>query len=162
MTKVKDIVRGKLDGNQFREVDIYGEFIIKSDSGKQSTTHGGVYGFFVRLDANELQALRDEASEKGTWVIKETRPLKPMYENVYPLYWGKDKSVGARFNAHLKNPDGRNEGKAGTGLARLCAYKSLKDKTLAVFAICVTNYSEFESHLRSLFPDLLKTKNSKI
>ena len=162
MKRVTEIVRGELDGKQFEQVDAYGEFTNDEYNGRKAITPGAVYGYFVRLEPDELKALRKEAEEKKSSAIDRAKEFESLYDNVYPLYWGKDESLGSRINAHLRNPGGKNEGKKGTGLIRLCAYKALKGKDIAVFSICVSNYAAFEVHLRAHFPDLLKTKNSKI
>ncbi|HLO64938.1 MAG TPA: hypothetical protein VK165_18405 [Azonexus sp.] len=161
MNRITAIVRSHLHGS-FHEVDAFGTFVNEPDNSKKTITPGGVYGFFVKLSADEVDLLFAEARSKNTLAINLRANFKPLVENIYPLYWGKDKSLGSRINAHIKNPDGRAQGKTGTGLVRLCAYSTLHGKEIGVVAVTVSDYSAFERHIRSIYPDLLKTKSTKI
>lgn len=110
---------------------------------------GAVYGFCVRLEANEHTRVFSEAEEKGTTRLGDIHEWRPLRDNIYPLYWGKDKMLGARIHQHLKNTK-------TTGLARLCAYTSLHSKEIACVALTVTRYSDLEAALQIAHPHLLK------
>ena len=156
MNEILKIVRNELDGKKYLEVDATGSFVNEADNSNKSIIPGSVYGFFVSLNNTEVEELFREAQGKDTCRLNEISDFKPIIKEIYPLYWGKDKSLGARINAHIKNPKGR------TGLARLCAYNSLHGKTISCIAIVVNNYSGFENHLQKTFPGLLKTKSVKL
>jgi hypothetical protein len=162
MNRVPNIIRSLLDGAEFSESDAFGKFINERDNSKKVIVPGGVYGFFAKLNKSQVDALYEEAKVKKTNALKEKSDFKPIIDDIYPIYWGKDKSLGSRINAHINNPDGKEQGKKGTGLIRLCAYKSLEKIEIGVFTIVVNNYSAFESHVRSQYPDLLKTKSTKL
>lgn len=156
MNKILNVVKGKLDGKRFYEVGATGSFVNEADNSKKTITPGSVYGFFTSLNQPDIKALFDEAKNKGTCRLNDINDFRPIIDDIYPLYWGKDKSLGARINAHIKNPEGK------TGLARLCAYKSLHGKSISCLALVINDYSGFEKHLQKSFPDLLKTKSVKI
>ena len=156
MDKILKVVRERLDGSRFSEVDAIGSFVNEADNSNKVIIPGSVYGFFVSLSQTEVKALFEEAKNKDTCRLKNINEFKPVIDDIYPLYWGKDKSLGARINAHIKNPKGK------TGIARLCAYKCLHDKTISCIALVINDYSGFEKHLQESFPDLLKTKSVQI
>jgi len=156
LNKILEVVRKELNGKKYTEVDAVGSFTNEANNANKSIIPGSVYGFFVSLDKSGVEVLFQEAIDKYTCRLNNISEFKPVIDDVYPLYWGKDKSLGARINAHIKNPKGK------TGLARLCAYKSLHGKTISCIALVVNDYSGFESHLQAIFPDVLKTKSVKL
>lgn len=162
MDRVPGIIRSLLDGDKFSESDAFGKFVNEPDNSKKIIVPGGVYGFFAKLNASQVEAFYQEAKKRGTNALKAESEFKPIIDDIYPIYWGKDKSLGSRINAHINNPDGKEQGKTGTGLIRLCAYESLKNVEIGVFTIVVNNYSAFERHVRSKYPDLLRTKSTKL
>jgi len=109
---------------------------------------GSTYGFCVRLNDQERDAVFNEAISKGTTRLNNVQEWLPLTENIYPLYWGKDKMLGARIHQHLKNTK-------TTGLARLCAYTTLHGKEIACVSLTVTQYSELEVALQNERPHLL-------
>lgn len=162
MNRIPKIIRSHLDGSTFHEVDAFGIFTNEHNNSKKTITPGSVYGFFVSLLPEDADLLFNEAKSKNALALSSRHEFKPIIDNIYPLYWGKDKSLGSRINGHIMNPDGKEQGKAGTGLVRLCAYLTLQNKEIGVFAIVVNDYSGFELRIRSIYPDVLKTKNTKI
>lgn len=156
MKEVVEIIRNELNSTEYEEVDALGSFLNESNNRGKVITPGSVYGFFVSLSKDEKEELFKEARVKQTLRPTNTSLIKPIKDNIYALYWGKDKSLGARINAHVNNPKGK------TGLARLSAYTSLHGKSISCFALVVNNYSGFEAHLQSKFPDILKTKSHEL
>lgn len=110
---------------------------------------GSVYGFCVRLNEQERYSVFTEAKSKKTNKLFNVQEWLPLRENIYPLYWGKDKRLGARIQQHLQN------NARGTGLARLCAYTTLHNKEIACVALTVTKYSELEDAIQNECPHLL-------
>lgn len=162
MKAVIEVIRTELVKSQSEECDIFGEFQLYNKLPK-NLTEGAVYGFFALLNEREKVALFEEAKIKGTNDLSSISNLIPIANNIYPLYWGKDKRIGSRINVHLTNPDGLEQGKkSGTALIRLSAYKALIGVKLAVFSIVVSKYSCFEKELQKAYPPLLLTKKSKI
>lgn len=125
-----------------------GVFVNRSNNAKALNLPGAVYGFAVRLSASERDAVFAEAQLKQTTRLVAIQDWLPLEDNVYPLYWGKDKMLGARIHQHLRNTK-------TTGLARLCAYASLHDKEIACVALTVTKYSELEAAIQKTHPHLL-------
>jgi len=162
MKAIPNLVRSHLDGVTHIEIDAFGIFKNEKDNSKKSITPGSVYGFFVSLSKIEADDLFNEAKCKQALALPSRGDFKPIVGDIYPLYWGKDKSLGARINGHITNPDGKEQGKTGTGLIRLCAYHTLHGKDIGVFAIVVNDYTSFEKHIRSIYPDLLKTKSTRL
>ena len=103
----------------------------------------------MRLSEKDRDAVFTEAQQKRTSRLKKVHEWHPLQVNIYPLYWGKDKMLGARIHQHLKNTK-------ATGLARFCAYKSLYDKEIACVAMTVTQYSDLEAALQKECPHLLR------
>jgi len=126
-----------------------GTFTNRSNNSKVLELPGAVYGFCVRLNDNERNSVFEEARSKQTTRLKNIQEWLPLQDNIYPLYWGKDKMLGARIHQHLKNTK-------TTGLARLCAYTSLHNKEIACVVLIVTRYSELETALQETHPHLLK------
>ena len=151
-----EFIRRELSSTDFEEVDAIGTFVNEENNKNKTITPGSVYGFFVSLTENEKNILFEEAKIKGTLRLKNISSIKPVKDEIYVLYWGKDKSLGSRINAHINNPTGK------TGLARLSAYKSLHNKTITCVALVVNNNSGFEAHLQREYPDILKTNSAKL
>jgi hypothetical protein len=149
-------IRREFDSTNYKEVDVLGSFVNESNNIGKTITPGSVYGFFVSLNEQEKTKLFEEAREKKTLRPSDLSTIKPIIDDLYPLYWGKDKSLGSRINAHITNPISR------TGLARLSAYTSLHGKSISCLALVVNDYSMFEEHLKIKYPDILKTKSRKL
>lgn len=135
-----------------QEVTASGEFIISSE--KPTLFPGAVYGFAVRLSEIEREALLVEAVARGLSRLTDISKFVPMSENLYPVYWGKDKQLGARPHQHLGDP-------VKTGAIRLSTYSALKGKTLACASLVVSDYSTAELILQRAFPCLLKTTTAQ-
>lgn len=125
-----------------------GVFINTSNNSKALNLPGAVYGFCVQLSDDERNALFAEAKLKKTSRFDTVSDWRPLQDDIYPLYWGKDKMLGARIYQHLMNTK-------ATGLARLCAYTNLHGKNIACVALTVTHYSDLERELQSTHPHLL-------
>jgi len=147
-----EIVKNELSVAGVREVGATGEFSL-SDS-KPKLFPGGVYGFFVELTEEEAKAFFTEASDRNAIYLESFDQFKPIKDSFYPIYWGKDKSIGKRPYEHLKNPK-------GTGSIRLSTYHSLVNKRIHSIAIIVDNNDKLESHLQNKFPHLLLTKTEQ-
>ena len=129
-----------------------GVFLNTPNNKKALNLPGAVYGFTVRLNTSEKNAVFAEAQQKQTTRLPSIQSWLPLEEDIYPLYWGKDKMLGARIHQHLKN-------NKSTGLIRLCAYESLYNKNIACVALTVTDYSNLEAALQIAHPHLLLTTN---
>jgi len=126
-------------------------FINQRDNGGVLVLPGAVYGFCVRLTNDERISVFQESQEKNTNRIAQEHDWIPIKEDIYPLYWGKDKSLGERIYRHLKNNS------KSTGLVRFCAYSTLIGKKIACLTLTVTKFEILESELRKIHTDLLKT-----
>lgn len=163
MENIITLVSGQLSPAGCKKCDAFGIFKNEANNNRKNIMPGAVYGFFVKLTSTEAKKLFNEAASKGAAKLSREEDFKPMFDDVYPLYWGKDKSLGARLHNHLNNPDGRAEGKkSGTGIIRLCAYSSLHGKNIGCYCVVVDDFKKFEKHLHTVYKDLLKTKQSKI
>ncbi len=163
MKKIIALVSKQLSPAGCKKCHAFGSFKNEANNKRKSIMPGAVYGFFVRLTSAEAKALFAEATSKGAAKLSREEEFKPMFDAVYPLYWGKDKSLGARLHNHLNNPDGKVEGKkSGTGIIRLCAYSCLHGKNIGCYCVVVDDFKKFEKHLHTAYKDLLKTKQSKI
>ena len=146
------IVKQELNAAGVKEVSAEGTFTLSED--KPKLFSGGVYGFFVELSNEEAKDFFEEASKRNTLYLKSFSQFMPIKDSFYPIYWGKDKSIGKRPYEHLKNPK-------GTGSIRLNTYKSLKNKTIHSLTIVVDDNEKFENHLQNKFPHLLLTKTEQ-
>lgn len=128
--------------------------VVSFEGGSETFLHpNSVYGFFVEMNVNELDKLKEEAKQNGT-IAKNSDSCKPFFGNVYPLYWGKDKCIYKRPDEHLKNPK-------GNFVLRLSTYHSLKGKKIYCATIAVDYYEKFENHLQEKYAHLLKTTKEK-
>lgn len=114
-------MRETIKKNGILEVTANGDFTLGAND--VVLFPGSVYGFAACLTEDEKQALFNEASQKGLSRISNASDFKPIEGNLYPIYWGKDKQIGARPYQHLKDP-------TGTGAIRLSTYKALKEKNI--------------------------------
>jgi hypothetical protein len=137
-TVLKTFMEDLASRNQIQMVVAEGIFTNSAANRKALNLPGAAYGFCVRLDENERNSVFYEANKKKTTGLKIVQEWLPLSEGIYPLYWGKDKMLGARIHQHLKNTK-------TTGLARLCAYTTLHGKDIACVALTVTQYSELEA-----------------
>jgi len=147
-----EIVKNELTVVGVSQVEATGEFSL-SDS-EPKLFPGGVYGFFVELSDKEAREFFNEATERNTTFTKSFDKFNPIKDSFYPIYWGKDKSIGKRPYEHLKNPK-------GTGSIRLSTYQSLKNKRIHSIAIVVDDNDKLERHLQTKFPHLLLTKTEQ-
>lgn len=113
--------------------------------------HGSVYGIAVQLTQSEVRDFWNAYSGKNQ--MKHIEEWKPIEENYYPLYWGKDKFLGDRMYKHTKVYK-------KTGTARLCLRKELDGKDI-IYGICIcSDYSAAEQILHQTYPALY-TKKTK-
>jgi hypothetical protein len=134
------------------EVAAAGEFSLATE--KPILFPGGVYGFAARLADAERQYLCEEAQVRGLCRLTDIADFRPIEGDFFPIYWGKDKFLGARPHQRLGNPE-------GTGVIRLRTYEALRDKTIAVVSLTVADYVRAEAALQRRYPDLLKTTTEK-
>ena len=134
--------------NQIQMAVAEGVFTNTSTNKNILSLPGATYGFCVRLSDQESDSVFNEARSKQTARLTNVEEWHPIKKDIYPLYWGKDKMLGARVHQHLKNTK-------KTGLARLCAYTTLHGKEIACVALTVSQYSEFEAALHRERPHLL-------
>ncbi|AKU23501.1 hypothetical protein [Massilia sp. NR 4-1] len=87
--------------------------------------------------------------------IRELNDFRLIEGDLYPIYWGKDKQLGARPHQHLYDP-------TKTGAIRLSAYTSLAGKTIACVSLTVADFENAERSLQKRFPDLLKTSTKNM
>lgn len=150
--RLTEAIKRALEGSGILEVAACGEFILPAT--KPTLFPGAVYGFGVCLNQEERRALFDEARARGSARLAELEQFKPIEGLLYPIYWGKDKQLGARPYQHLQNPK-------KTGAIRLSTYSSLRGKTIACAAIVVSDNVEAERVIQKAFPNLLKCSTSK-
>lgn len=146
------IIREQLSLADVSEVPAVGAFKLCDETPKLFP--GSVYGFFVELTPEEVKALFEEAQNRSATFISSLENFKPIKDNYYPIYWGKDKSIGKRPYEHIKNPK-------GTGAIRLSTYKSLHGKTIHSLAIVVDDNDKLENYLQRKYPHLLLTKTEQ-
>ncbi|MGR3178828.1 MAG: hypothetical protein ACUZ8E_12305 [Candidatus Anammoxibacter sp.] len=150
--KLLSVMQAAFKNNKIEVVHASGDFTLVKDQ-KMVLFPGSVYGFAVSLNKNEKQELFNEASKKGLAQLNTASDLKPIKGNLYPLYWGKDKQIGARPYQHLRNPK-------GTGAIRLSTYNALIGKEISCAVVVVSN-CEAEKVLQKTYPCLLKTTTQK-
>lgn len=134
--------------NQINVVAAEGTFTNTATNEKALSLPGAAYGFCVRLSNEDRIAVFNEAKSMGTTRLTNIQDWLPLSDEVYPLYWGKDKMLGARIHQHLKNTK-------TTGLARLCAYTTLLGKEISCVVLTVSEYSRLEAALQTERPHLL-------
>ncbi|VVP26789.1 hypothetical protein PS862_04146 [Pseudomonas fluorescens] len=150
--RLVNAMRKVLMANGIAEVPASGEFILPA--AKPTLFPGAVYGFAVCLSESERDALFSEAQARRSSRLAKISSFKPIEDNLYPIYWGKDKQLGARPHQHLQNP-------TKTGAIRLSTYGTLSGKVLACATLVVSDYVAAERIIQRAFPDLLKTTSVK-
>ena len=130
--------------------EISGLFINSADNKKKLPKSGSTYGFCAQLTPSQKKLLFAEVLKNNTGNLNTITEFNPMFEDAYPLYWGKDKSIGARLHQHLTNPK-------GTGAVRLSQYKSLHGLDIVYALIITDDYRRMEKALQKKYPHLLKT-----
>ena len=141
-------MRRALEGSDVIEVTASGELTLPAY--RPTLFPGAVYGFAVHLDQTDLKALFDEARTRKLSRASRLKSIRPIEGTLYPLYWGKDKYLGARPYQHLNDP-------AKTGAIRLSTYMALRGKTIACVSLVVSDYAAAEQIMRKAYPDMLKT-----
>jgi len=134
------------------EVPAAGEFSLSA--GKTQLFPAAVYGFAARLSDAERLSLLEEARARGLCRLSNVEAFKPIEGDLYPIYWGKDKQLGARPHQHLGDP-------VGTGAIRLSTYTALAGRPIACVSLTVTDFDGAEQELQRVYPDLLKTTTKK-
>jgi len=134
--------------NQIQMVIAECVFTNTSENKKVLSLPGSTYGFCVRLNDCDRGLVFNEAVSKGTSRFHAVQEWHPFADDIYPLYWGKDRMLGARIHQHLKNTK-------KTGLARLCAYRTLHGKEIACISLTVDRYSDFETILQKERPPFI-------
>lgn len=150
--RLAEAMKRALEGSGILEVAACGEFALAVI--KPTLFPGAVYGFGVCLNQEERRAFFEEARARGSARLAELEQFKPIDGLLYPIYWGKDKQLGARPYQHLQNPE-------KTGAIRLSTYATLQGKLLACAVIVVSDNVEAERTIQKAFPDLLKCSTSK-
>ena len=151
--RLVEAMRRVLMKQGIEEVPASGEFTLPATN-KPTLFPGAVYGFAVRLSEEERVALFSEANGRGLSQLAEISSFKPIEDDLYPIYWGKDKQLGSRLHQHLNNP-------TGTGAIRLSTYRALSGKVLACATLVVPDFEVAESIIQNAFPHLLKTTTVK-
>jgi hypothetical protein len=145
-------MRCVLEAAGIAEVPAAGEFCLPCVS--PVIFPGAVYGFAARMTGLEIQRLFDEASFRKLSRMSARERLQPIEDDLYPIYWGKDRQLGARPHQHLQDP-------TGTGALRLSTYAALAGKAIACVSLTVSDFEAAEQALQNKFPDLLKTTTKK-
>ncbi|WP_148300330.1 hypothetical protein [Holophaga foetida] len=155
-TKLHDVLiqkmRAVLINERIKEASASGIIILGAD--KPVLFPGAVYGFAAILKPDDKLNLFHEATNRGLTRLNSPEEFNPIVGNLYPLYWGKDKYLGARAYQHIYNPQ-------KTGSIRLSTYRELKNKEIICASITVESYVNAEIALKDAFPDLLKTSTQK-
>lgn len=124
---------------------------VGCDNCQLSESRGSVYGIAVKINSeNEKQEIFKLNQKIGLEILK----WKSIGCNYYPLYWGKDKSMGSRLDAHTKSP-------TGNGTIQLNKKTALKNKDIIYGAILCSNSENIERELHEAYPDILKTTSAK-
>lgn len=150
--RLTEAMKRALEGSGILEVASCGEF--KLPARKPTLFPGAVYGFGAYLTQEERRVLFEEARARSSSRLAELEQFKPIEGVLYPIYWGKDKQLGARPYQHLQNPE-------KTGAIRLSTYSSLWGKTIACAVVVFSDYVEAERVIQKAFPDLLKCSTKK-
>lgn len=145
-------MRKVLAAEKLNEVAASGEIVLPVSP--QTLFPGAVYGFAARLSKEDLHTSFQEATKRGLARPSMLESIKPIEDELYPLYWGKDKQIGARPYQHLNNP-------VGTGAIRLSTYQSLLGKPIACATLVVSDHVAAERAIQKAFPDILKTSTKK-
>ena len=145
-------MRRVLSGTGVEEVTAGGEFTLPAF--RPTLFPGAVYGFAANLSQADLKALIDEARHRKLSRVSRLEDVHPIEGTLYPLYWGKDKHLGARPYQHLNDP-------RKTGAIRLSTYKALHGKPIACVSLVVSDYAAAERILRTAYPDMLKTSTKR-
>lgn len=138
-----------LEQSSIVQVSISGSFVNSRNNKKLSIFPGAVYGFAAILSNQQVTSIFDECQKKNTAKLEQKSNWLPIVENMYPLYWGKDKTIGSRPYQHLNNPK-------GTGCIRLSQYESLAGIEIFVASIPVSDFNVAEKALIKTYPCLLK------
>lgn len=133
-------MRKVLAAERLTEVVASGEIVLPVSP--QTLFPGAVYGFAERLSKEDLHALFQEATKRGLARPSMLESIKPIEDELYPLYWGKDKQIGARPYQHLNNP-------VGTGAIRLSTYQSLLGKPIACATLVVSDHVAAERAIQN-------------
>ena len=114
-----------------------------------SDERGGVYGFAIELTKKQKKKFFEDIVKAGfKRRILNLDDWKPIAENYYPLYWGKDVNLGFRLYEHTK----ANKTCASIALCRpeFAGYKIIYG------AVLCKNRDVYESILHCDYSDLLK------
>lgn len=147
-----DAMREVLRAEGIREVPAAGEFRLPAVS--PIIFPGAVYGFAARLTDAEKQEFFQEALGRKLNRLSDPAAFVPIEADLYPIYWGKDKQLGARPHQHLQDPE-------KTGAIRLSTYQSLAGKAIACVSLTVSDFETAERAIQAKYPDLLKTTTRK-
>lgn len=148
--RLLEIMKQAVLGSGASESYATGDFNLNESNKAAQLYSGSVYGFAVSLNQQEKEILFEEAILKGLSRLQDIEEFKPIENDFYPLYWGKDKKLGARPYQHLDDPK-------GTGSIRLSAYKSLLGKSISCVVLIVSDNALAEKFLQHTHPSLLKT-----
>ena len=125
-----------------------------TDDCSTSDKCGSVYGFAIRINSDEQKKyIFDSAEAAGD--LRDDANLNEWCEienGYFPLYWGKDKYMGSRINAHTKDYK-------STGTIQLNTKKYLVNQDIIFGVIQCLNYEEYEEKIRNKHRDILKTKS---
>lgn len=146
--RLSKAMKSALGTKGIHEIAASGEFAFPAL--KPILFPGAVYGFAVSLSENDRRAFFEEATIRGGSRLATLEDFRPVEGSLYPLYWGKDKQLGARPYQHIGNPK-------GTGSIRLSTYSTLIGKRIVCASIVVPDNVHAEQILQSVFPDILKT-----
>ncbi len=114
---------------------------------------GCVYGFAVRLIERERFSLFDAAAQKGQVRLGAIDEWVPLWDNVYPLYWGKEWESGKSGFAPISTATkGTDHSACMNRIMRLS-----KERPMLYASVRVSSHVQLEAHLRSCYPNLLKT-----
>lgn len=151
---IKEFLHKAMKKAKCSEGNIIDSFEFFTNEVLLKKTKGTVYGFLVELTELELINLKNEAKEMGTLKNENLSSIKPIFENFYALYWGKNLDAYGRINAHL------NGHKGGNSNLHLKDYENLTEKNIVYGTIYVDNNKKLEDFLLENYPPLLKTKKN--
>lgn len=113
---------------------------------------GSAYGIAIQIKKAEREKIYNAIKEDKHSKVDQI-PLdkwKPIRDDWYPLYWGKDKYAGSRINAHART-------RKSTGTLQINKREYLDGAKLIYGVVLCDKYSKIEKQLQRQYPCLLKT-----
>lgn len=127
---------------------------IGNEDCRLSDSRGSVYGVAIKLkdESDKKQVFKAIPEERRNNTKVEN--WKPIDENYYPLYWGKDINMGIRIHSHTRSMK-------STGTLQLNTLQALKGREVIYGVLPCLNCEKHEKQMHEKYPDILKTIKGK-